>query len=418
MVVSQLRPTFRVSELTETTSWGRRYAASGPTANFRRSAQTFQFNILIITKDTAFPLPMPPLWRLPCLLSTPRICGLFFERRVAVLARRNSSLALTRFAELVSHDESRHQIFQSLCTDPFVNLSIENFLLENTPVASDVLFLYINRPCVVIGRNQNPWLETNLGASKRSNNRSKADIEKGCASNVGKEDEVLYVRRRSGGGAVFHDGGNLNYCVISPRSSFTRDKHAQMVALALRKIGAVNASVNGRHDIVLKQDTTNIAKEQSVIATDDSLHEAASCPLKISGSAFKLTRHRALHHGTCLLDSPNLHKLGTFLRSPARPYIKAKGVDSVRSPVGNVSSALADSFTPFSIQMVISSIIDEFTHLYGVDSDATLRAHRAHANKAELFTGRDWVVGTVTDSLEHYEPKIGGGITELKVSWP
>lgn len=353
---------------------------------------------------------MHTLWRLPCLLSTG---GLLFERRAVVLARRNSSLALTKFAELVSRDESRHQIFQSLCTDPFVNLSIENFLLANAPVASDVLFLYINRPCVVIGRNQNLWLETNLGASEQN----KADIEKGYSSNAGKDNEVLYVRRRSGGGAVFHDLGNLNYCVISPRSSFTRDKHAQMVALALRRIGAVNAGVNGRHDIVLKQDAGSIAEEQSVIATDASPDETASCPLKISGSAFKLTRHRALHHGTCLLDSPNLHKLGTFLRSPARPYIKARGVDSVRSPVGNVSSALADSFTPFSIQMVISSIIDEFALLYGVDSDATLRAHRAHTNKAELFTGRDWVVGTVTESLEHYEPEIGGGITELKVSW-
>ena len=315
-------------------------------------------------------------WSSPWRGST-SICG------IKGWARHNSS---SPFAELARRDASRHQIYQSLSTDPYVNLSIEHFLLENAPADSNILFLYINQPCVVIGRNQNPWLETDLRALYN-------DRRPG-----GQDDGALYVRRRSGGGAVFHDEGNLNYSVISPRTSFTRDKHAEMVVRALHRIGAVNTSVNERHDIVMTPDVAN---------TD--INEPPT--RKVSGSAFKLTRHRALHHGTCLLDSPNIHDLGRFLRSPARGYIQAKGVESVRSPVGNVSSALADSF--FSMQGVIDSVVEEFAQLYGVDSDAVLRARRALANEPEIFAGDSWVAGTVGEAQEQ-EPDIAKGIAELR----
>jgi lipoate-protein ligase A len=171
-----------------------------------------------------------------------------------------------------------------------------------------------------------------------------------------------------------------------------------MVVRALHRVGAVNTSVNERHDIVMTPDATN---------TD--INEPPT--RKVSGSAFKLTRHRALHHGTCLLDSPNIHDLGRFLRSPARGYIHAKGVESVRSPVGNVSSALADSF--FSMQGVIDSVVEEFAQLYDVDSDAVLRARRALANEPEIFSGDTWVAGTVGE-VQEQEPDIAKGIAELR----
>jgi len=315
-------------------------------------------------------------WSSPWRAST-IVCG------IRSWARHNSS---SRFAELVRRDASRHQIYQSLSHDPYVNLSIEHFLLENAPADSNIVFLYINQPCVVIGRNQNPWLETDLRTLYNDRRPS------------GQDGGALYVRRRSGGGAVFHDEGNLNYSVISPRTSFTRNKHAEMVVRALHRVGAVDTSVNERHDIVMAPEETNV-----------NLNEPPT--RKVSGSAFKLTRHRALHHGTCLLDSPNIHDLGRFLRSPARDYIQAKGVESVRSPVGNISSALADSY--FSIQGVIDSVIEEFAQLYGVDSDAVLRARRALANEPEIFAGDTWVAGTVGE-VQQQEPGIAKGIAELR----
>ncbi|KAL2864621.1 putative lipoate--protein ligase [Aspergillus lucknowensis] len=304
--------------------------------------------------------------------------------RGSLLVRFNSSFPSSHFARLASRPASIHQIYQSVSTDPYVNLSIEHFLLEHAPPDSSILFLYVNRPCVVIGRNQNPWLETNL---------RKLQSGQDHGGNDSSNDAAVFVRRRSGGGAVFHDTGNLNYSVISPRAAFTRNKHAEMMVRALHRVGAVSTSVNGRHDIVMSMDMGQ--------------------PRKVSGSAFKLTRFRALHHGTCLLDSPNIDNLGSFLRSPARDYIKAKGVESVRSPVANVSSAMGDAPAPFSIQAVIASVMEEFAQLYQANPDAVRRAQRAYAVKPELYAGDNWVAGAVGDSEAYGEAEITKGLDEL-----
>ncbi|OKL58940.1 hypothetical protein UA08_05639 [Talaromyces atroroseus] len=301
-------------------------------------------------------------------------------------ARTITTLASSKFADLVCRSSSKHQIYQSLSSDPFTNLSIEQYLLQKTPEDSNILFLYINRPCVVVGRNQNPWLETNLKALQ------KADPPTSYSAH-----DVLYVRRHSGGGAVFHDEGNLNYSVICPRDVFTRDRHAEMVSRALRSIGASNATVNERHDIVLTQIPSEFDRQSNTAGIEDPPEEATPKALKVSGSAFKLTRNRALHHGTCLLDSPNINNLGAYLRSPARPYIHAKGVSSVRSPVGNVSAGLAS----FSMQDAVMSIIDEFSHLYKTGNDILDHAKRFDMKNSEMSAAGDWVTGIVGDTQAH-----------------
>ncbi|KAK2763899.1 Biotin/lipoate A/B protein ligase [Arachnomyces sp. PD_36] len=296
------------------------------------------------------------------------------------------------FTELSTRPSSINQIYQSRSTDPFVNLSIEHFLLQNSPSNSNILFLYTNRPCVVIGRNQNPWTETDLQALKRPIANSRDESEPPA-------DNVLCVRRRSGGGTVFHDAGNLNFSVICPRDDFTRNKHAEMVVSALKATGADNARVNGRHDIVL-----------DLYAQDPTPYKT----VKVSGSAFKLTRLRALHHGTCLLDSPNLKNIGPLLKSPAKPYMKTKGVDSVSSPIGNISWALDSASVPSPVARVMSSVIAAFGDMYGVALDAVLQAQMAHPSESELYSGEDWVVGTVGDWQVDEESRIQEGVQELK----
>lgn len=214
------------------------------------------------------------------------------------------------------------QIYISRSTNPYINLSIEHFLLQNTHVDSTILFLYINRPCVVIGRNQNPWVEVNNGLLK-----------------YGAMGPDL-VRRRSGGGTVFHDEGNVNYSVICPTAAFDRDKHASMVVRALNSLGVDRARVNERHDIVM----------------DPRVGEDAPAR-KVSGSAYKLTRLRSLHHGTCLIKSPNLKYISEFLNSPAKPYITARGVDSVPSPIQNVGSGVK----PLNF---VNAVVAEFQKMY------------------------------------------------------
>lgn len=199
-------------------------------------------------------------------------------------------------------------------------------MLQKSSPESAILFLYVNRPSIIIGRNQNPWLEVNLALLNEAH-----DARHGLGV-------VDLVRRRSGGGTVFHDEGNVNWTVISPSATFTRDKHAEMVVRALRSRGVERARVNARHDIVLDQgERSSEAITDDTHSTPYTIHgETIARPLKVSGSAYKLTRGRALHHGTCLLSSPNLKVIPNYLHSPAKPYIAARGVESVSSPVGNI----------------------------------------------------------------------------------
>lgn len=225
------------------------------------------------------------------------------------------------------------QAYLSTSQDPYLNLSIEHFLLTKSPPDSVILMLYVNRPCIVIGRNQNPWLEVNLPLLRKQhflreqngNGQSGPVVQGAIEQSLGlnKEGPVIdLLRRRSGGGTVFHDLGNINWSVICPPELFTRDKHAEMVAEALRSLGgsrAQTAKVNKRHDIVIDLPDQNGVR-----------------PAKISGSAFKITRTRALHHATCLINSENLEDIPEYLRSPLKGAIDSKGIESVTSHVANV----------------------------------------------------------------------------------
>ncbi|KAF1964960.1 hypothetical protein BU23DRAFT_39373 [Bimuria novae-zelandiae CBS 107.79] len=260
--------------------------------------------------------------------------------------------AYTSFAEQLANPANRVQSYISHSRDPFVNLSIEDYILRTSPLDSTVLFLYTNRPCVVIGRNQNPWLEVNLGILQAANRQGKTanDTE---PPGIG---DVDLVRRRSGGGTVFHDEGNLNWSITCPRTEFTRDKHAEMVVRALRKVGVERARVNERHDIVLDQGHRRHPSDpQDTHQTAYTAEEGGPRPLKVSGSAYKLTRARALHHATTLLASPNLHTIPQYLHSPARNSIQAKGVESVSSPVGNIG---------LDVDKFQQRLQEEFTAMY------------------------------------------------------
>lgn len=193
-------------------------------------------------------------------------------------------------------------VFISNLKNPFVNLSIEHYLFKHTSVGQwPLLFLYVNDPCVVVGRNQNPWKEINIPLVNTMN--------------------VPVVRRRSGGGTVVHDHGNVNFCVMTSREDFTRDKYARLVvdSLNAKRLEANNTTaselmVNDRYDIVTKSSNE-----------------------KVSGSAYKIERDRAYHHGTMLLNS-KLDILRALLHRDVSRLgtIEGRGVGSVKSPVANV----------------------------------------------------------------------------------
>lgn len=231
-------------------------------------------------------------------------------------------------------------VFHSRSNNPYHNLAIENHILKYSAPNSRIFFSYTNRPCVVIGRNQNPWLECNIAKIQEGIIWDEDDWPDHPAPlKPGHKIPLDLVRRRSGGGTVIHDAGNLNFSFIVPNDKdFTRDTHGQLVVDVLKRYegyGRVQGEtalfekirVNERHDIVI----TLPGSEKEY---------------KASGSAFKLTRGRALHHGTLLLASPNISDrpeegkgrgiFSILLASPAKPFLEAKGVGSVPSPVHNL----------------------------------------------------------------------------------
>jgi len=296
-------------------------------------------------------------------------------------------------AKAATNPEHKSQIYISRTLDPYLNLSIEHYLLTKTPPESTILFLYTNKPCIVIGRNQNPWLEVNLGMLGGHSPKSWEAPEQNPSISERNKLEVQLVRRRSGGGTVFHDEGNMNYSVICPTSAFDRDKHAEMVVRALQKSGVEKTRVNERHDIVLEKLVKGEERE-----------------FKVSGSAYKLTRLRSLHHGTCLLNSRNIKTIGKYLRSPAQPYITAKGVESVWSPVTNIG--IADRVFEKAVVKEFSAMYEEREPLVLFDEEAAI---------PEILTGYkelkdpEWIYGQ-TPKFEFRYAKKGANneITSLE----
>ena len=272
--------------------------------------------------------------------------------------RKASSIAGPRLSSLIK-GKSKHHVYVSQTHEVGINLAIEHYLFKNTRPDSTALFLYVNEPCIVIGRNQNPWLEVNH-----------ASIRHGAASslpNLGNQ-AIKLIRRKSGGGTVFHDQGNVNFSVICPPAAFHRDKHAEMVVRAIRKTNP-RARMNERHDIVLDPgpllDPKDHPDPEDTHRTPYAFDEGTLLPRKISGSAYKITRDRALHHGTCLLNSPNLSSISNYLRSPATPFMKGRGVDSVPSPVANIADS-TDPARRIDTATLQSHIVESFAEMYNL----------------------------------------------------
>ena len=185
-------------------------------------------------------------------------------------------------------------------TDARLNLALEEHVLRNRIEDDDLLLFYVNAPAIIIGRNQNTIEEIN------------ADVVDARGIRV--------VRRVSGGGAVYHDLGNLNF------SFMTRD---------------VNARFN-RYDLFNKP-VVEVLRELGVPAEIGGRNDILADGRKISGNAQFATAGRMFSHGTLLLDS-NLDDVTAALR-PKPGKVESKGVKSIRSRVANISEFLREPIT-------------------------------------------------------------------------
>ncbi|KAL8681684.1 MAG: hypothetical protein Q9186_002201 [Xanthomendoza sp. 1 TL-2023] len=314
-----------------------------------------------------------------------------------------------RFARLVRSPLKFH-IYVSRSHDVAVNLSIEHYLFQNSHPTSSVLFLYVNRPCIVIGRNQNPWLEVNYPLVRQSTALL-------GTSTYPHPNRVQVIRRRSGGGTVFHDLGNVNFSIIfsQPKPGYNQYKHAEMVVRAIRKTNP-RARVNKRHDIVLDPgpllEKMDRPDPKDTYRTAFQFNDECFLPRKVSGSAGKASGKRALHHGTCLLASPNLSSISEYLRSPAAPFLKGKGSESVRSPVDNIISQ-ASTTTRLATVALQHHIVEAFAQMYGLDMTSIVLPKDMDSGNTDLKEDHGCASGIVDATLLEI-PEIRSGHSEIQ----
>jgi lipoate-protein ligase A len=211
----------------------------------------------------------------------------------------------------------RLRIYESACTDPYTNLATEKRLMDITAPGECILYLWQNQNTVVIGRNQNPWVE--------------------CRTALLEAEGGKLARRLSGGGAVFHDSGNLNFTFLMNHQDYDVDRQLSVIQAACKMAG-ITAEKSGRNDLL-------------------------ASGRKFSGNAFYHSATHAYHHGT-LLISADMDKLQRYL-SPSKAKLEAKGVSSVRSRVVNLNT-LSPSLT---CQIMKEYMAAAFRKVYGLPAE-------------------------------------------------
>lgn len=228
--------------------------------------------------------------------------------------------------------------------NPYLNIAVENHLLT-VPTDEVTLYLWQNRRTVVIGQNQNPYAECDVELLEREGG--------------------FVMRRRTGGGAVYHDLGNINFSFVVPPSQYDVTRQFSVLQRTLAAFG-LEAEVSGRNDLLCQG-------------------------RKFSGNAFSRGRCQRLHHGTILIRT-DVEQLQRYLRvKPAK--LQKHGVASVRSRVVNLSE-LNPAITA---QTIVPPLIGAFEAVYGaplteLDFDQLSQLPEVQA-LCDDFAGQEWKYG-------------------------
>jgi lipoate-protein ligase A len=247
-------------------------------------------------------------------------------------------------------------IIRSNTTDPYINLAAEEYLTKRVRRGEPILFLWQNADTVVIGKNQN--------------SRAECDLERM------KEDGVLLSRRLSGGGAVYHDAGNLCFSFISHEDDHDVAAQLAMIADACAEFG-IDARPTGRNDI-----------------------EADG--RKFSGNAFYTIDKNKCHHGTVLIAS-DIGKLSNYL-TVSKTKLEAKGIKSVRSRVVNLSE-MNPNITPALFADALASGF----------SSRPMPEESLYRDRAEFFASREWLFDSDPEFTDEIKYRTSDGEFTLKL---
>jgi len=257
-------------------------------------------------------------------------------------------------------------LIESSYENPWYNLALEEYLFNTVNTNEVILYLWQNNNTVVIGRNQNAWKE--------------------CDSEKLEKDGGKLARRLSGGGAVYHDLGNLNFTFIMHKDNYNLERQLSVIANALKYFN-INAEFSGRNDMLINDK-------------------------KFSGHAYYFKDNRAYHHGTLLVNS-DLEKLAHYLK-PSKKKIESKGVDSVRSRVTNIANIDKD----ITIYRMANALKKSFENTYGIISKYKVYDYN-NPNIITLqdkYSSWDWRYGSSPKFDISFSDKFTWGEVEIALS--
>lgn len=251
-------------------------------------------------------------------------------------------------------------------TDPYYNMAFDEFCLESLPIDEPVFFLWQNRPAVIVGLNQEVNTEVNLDYLNKNN--------------------IALVRRVTGGGAVYHDLGNLNYTIVGRSEDLERDypEYASILMKALQELG-IPATLSGRNDILVDGK-------------------------KVSGFAKRVCKNRLMVHGTLMYDV-DLEVLPQAL-TPSASKLQSKGIASVRSRVAN----LRDYLPEVADIQAFSQRLEEILSCHYTDTEYQLSAEDLASIQRladEKFAQWEWNYGRSPKATLTHSARLACGTVEI-----
>ncbi len=258
-------------------------------------------------------------------------------------------------------------VYRSTSLDPFENLALERVLADALRPDEALLYLWRNARTVVLGRNQNAWAE--------------------CAVEALEADGGHLARRPSGGGAVFHDVGNLNFTFASSVDDYSLERNLEVVRSAVAGFG-IDARLSGRNDVTVDG-------------------------MKFSGNAFFRSRGVQVHHGTLMVDV-DTSLLGRYLNPDVRK-LQAHGVASVRSRVVNLASLNAC----ITIDALSEALCDAFAKSRGTAARAFPSARLeedALQDAYAHFASWEWRFGSARPFTDVVEGRFSWGGVEFRLN--